>query len=101
MNEKIKTVSVTKFVLAALVAVLILNYILRIVFKLEGVPVTLGIAGGVAVLVASWFTNSTSRAPTQQERTRFLWLYSGILAFLFFALVFLASPPIQQGFLSF
>lgn len=91
MNDAMKSVSVMKFALGALAAVLALNIILRIVFKLEGVPVTIGIAIGVAGLVAGWFAKSINRAPTPQERSRFLWLYGGILALLFFALVFIAS----------
>jgi len=87
MNEMIKPVSVTKFTLVALIAVLILNFTLRIVFKLEGFPVTLGIAIGVAFLITRWFAKSANRGPTSQERSRFLWLYGGALALLFFALV--------------
>ena len=86
-----KPVSVMKFVLGALAAVILLNIIFRVALKFEGVPVTIAIAAGVAGLVAAWFAKSTSRSPTHQERSRFLWLYGGILALLFLSLVLLAS----------
>ena len=91
MTDEMKPVSVKKFVLGALVAVLVLNLILRLFIKLEGVPLTIGIAIGVAVLLAIWFSKSIGRAPTPQERSRFLWSYGGILALLFLVLVLLAS----------
>lgn len=91
MNETKKPVSVMKFVLGATLVVLTLNFVLRLVMKLEGVPVTVGIAASVAVLVATWFAKSTGRARTPQERSRFLWLYGGIVTLLFLALVLLAS----------
>jgi hypothetical protein len=89
--EDAKPVSVIKFAFGALAAVLALNLLLRVFLKLEGVPVTLGISISVAGLAAWWFAKSVGRAPTQQERSRFLWLYGGSLALLFLAVVLLAS----------
>ena len=91
MNEPIKPVSVLKFALGALAGVLVLNFILRILFKLEGVPITIAIAAAMAALLVGWFAKSTGRSPTPQERTRLLWLYGGMLALLFVALVLLVS----------
>jgi len=42
-------------------------------------PVTFAIGFGVAGLVALWFVAAVKRAPTQQERTRFLCWYGALL----------------------
>lgn len=91
MNELIKSISVLKFALGALAGVLVLNFILRVLFKFEGVPVTIAIAAAMAALLAGWFAKSAGRSPTPQERSRLLWLYGGMLALLFVALVLLVS----------
>lgn len=86
-----KPVSVTKFVVGTLAVVLVLNLVLWGLLGLGGVPVTLGVSIGVAGLAAWWFAKSVGRVPTRQERSRFLWLYSGILALPFIAIVLMAS----------
>lgn len=79
MNDT-SSVSVAKFVAAGLAAVLVLNILLRVVFKLPAMPVTMGIAAGVAALLSVWFAKSLGRIPTQRERSVFLWCYGGIIA---------------------
>lgn len=91
MNATNQTIPVGKFVLGALTAVVALNLVLRIGLKFSGVPVTIGIAGTVAWLVATWFAKSAKRAPTSNELSRFIWLYGGILAALSILIIALAS----------
>lgn len=75
----------------SLLAVAVLNLILRLGFRFEGVPVTIGIAAAVAFLSAGWFAKSIGRAPLPEERSRFLWLYGCGVALLFLAIVAIAS----------
>jgi len=71
---------VRPFLLALCAALLVLVLsVLRLVLKLEGMPVTFAIGFGVAGLVALWFVAAVKRAPTQQERTRFLCWYGALL----------------------
>jgi O-antigen/teichoic acid export membrane protein len=84
-------VSVTKFVVAALAAALVLNVVLRVVLGLGGVAVTMGVSIAVAAMTAGWFAKSVRRAPTRQERSRFLWVYAGLLAVPFVAVGVMAS----------
>lgn len=51
MNEATESTSVLKFALGAVAAVLVLNFILRIGLKLEGVPITIAIAAGLIILL--------------------------------------------------
>lgn len=91
MSKDIESVSVVKFVLVALLAALALNFVFRITLKFEGMPVTMGIAGGVAALIAMWFANSIKRTPTYQELSLFLWLYGGTIALACIGLVVFVS----------
>jgi hypothetical protein len=88
--------SMTKFVLGAIAAVAVLNFVFRLLVGLGGIPVTIGVSIGVAGLTAWWMARSLERDPTAQERSRFLWWYGGILALLFLALVLLASVSLKK-----
>lgn len=90
MNDT-KQISVLKFALSAVAAVIALNILMRIVFKLNGGSLNVAIGAGVASLIAYWFSQAVGRAPTSQERASFLWLYGGILAFLFISVTLLAT----------
>ena len=90
MND-IKELSVLKFALGAVAAVIALNILMRLVFKLHGVSLNVAVAAGVAGLAAYWFWQDVGRSPTPQERPRFLWIYGGILGFLFFFMTLLSS----------
>jgi hypothetical protein len=90
-NKSTKQVSILKFLLGALVAVIASNLIFRIVFKLVGGSLNVAIGVCVAGFVALWFLKSVGRAPTFQERSRFLWLYAGTIAFLSISEAFWAS----------
>jgi hypothetical protein len=83
-------VSVARFVAGALATALVLNLVLDTLFGFSGVPVTMGVAFFAAGLAAWWFARSVRRAPTRQERGRFLWSYGGIVALPFIAIAFLA-----------
>lgn len=60
--------------------VLVLNIVLRLMLKVEGMPVTMGNAFGVGGLVMMWFLFRLKRAPLPRERSRFLWTYAGLIA---------------------
>ena len=77
--------------LGAALLVLVLNIVLRIMVKLEGMPVTIGIAFGVGGLVAMWFLKVVKRPPTPQERTTFLWLYSALIILPYLGMFALGS----------
>lgn len=75
----------------AALAVLVMNVLLRVVLKLEGMYVTLGIAFGVGTLVMAWFLKVLKRAPSAAERTRFLWIYSALVVVPYLGLYLLGS----------
>jgi hypothetical protein len=77
-------------------AVLVLNVLLRLVFKLKGMPITMGIACGVAGLVMVWFLKVARRAPTASERSRFLWSYALLVLLPYLGLFAMASA--SRGF---
>ncbi|HEY0825970.1 MAG TPA: hypothetical protein VGD76_19440 [Ramlibacter sp.] len=76
--------------------VLGLNVLLRVVLKLQGMYVTLGIAFGTAALVMAWFLRVVGRAPTTRERNRFLWIYTALVVVPWLG-VFLATMA-SRGF---
>jgi hypothetical protein len=61
-------------------AVLTLNLVLRLVLKLEGMPVTIGISILVGGLFGLWFGRAARRPPSLQERRQLLWWYGGLIA---------------------
>lgn len=71
--------------------VLVLNVVLRLVLKLHGGGLTVGIAFGVAILVTMWFVKTVNRHPTPQERSRFVWTYAALVVLPSFAWLALAS----------
>jgi peptidoglycan biosynthesis protein MviN/MurJ (putative lipid II flippase) len=86
-----------KFVLGAIAAVIVLNFVFRLMVGLGGIPVTIGVSIGVAALTAWWMARSLGREPTPQERSRFLWWYGGILALLFLVLVLWVSASLRKA----
>jgi peptidoglycan biosynthesis protein MviN/MurJ (putative lipid II flippase) len=88
--------SMMKFVLGALAAVAVLNFVFRLMVGLGGIPVSIGVSIGVAGFTAWWIARSLGRDPTPQERRRFLRWYGGILALLFVVLVLLASTAAKK-----
>jgi hypothetical protein len=65
--------------LGAAFLVLLLNVLLRLAFKLQGTGVTVGIAFFTGGMVMTWFLHFARRAPSAQERSRFLWAYAGLI----------------------
>jgi peptidoglycan biosynthesis protein MviN/MurJ (putative lipid II flippase) len=88
--------SIAKFVLGAVAAVIVLNFVFRLMVGLGGIPVTIGVSIGVAALTAWWMARSLGREPAPQERSRFLRWYGGVLALLFLALVLWASVSVGK-----
>ena len=82
--------------ICAALLVLVLNVVLRLVLKLDGMPASIGIAFGVGGLVAFWFASARKRAPTSQERFRILWWYAGLIS-VPMLLLFLAGAA-SKGF---
>ncbi|MCL2523907.1 MAG: hypothetical protein FWF20_04995 [Betaproteobacteria bacterium] len=104
MND-IRSVSVARFVAAGLAAVLIFNILLLLAAiklntvdtMLNTIAATMGIAIGVAMAIATWFTKSLGRIPTKRECLIFLWCYGGIIALAFTVLVILVSLESQPS----
>lgn len=78
---------------AALV-VLALNIVLRVVLKLQGMSVTIGIAFGVGALVMLWFLHGLKRPPTPRERSTFLWAYSALIVVPYLGLFLLGAASV-------
>ena len=80
----------------AALLVLVLNVLLRLMLKLQGMPVTMGIAFSVGGLVWMWFLKYVKRSPTPQERSSFLWAFSALIVIPYLALFMLGS--VSRGF---
>ena len=98
------SVAVTRLALGGVVAVIVLNLLLRTFVKLGGLFTTVLIAALVAAGMTLWFSWRNRRAPLQGERRRLLALYGGILALLYLgllAMMALQDDPSQMGLLIF
>ncbi len=82
--------------LCAAFLVLGLNVLLRLVLKLQGMYVTIGIALGAAAFAMAWFLKVVGRAPTPQERGRYLWIYTALIVVPWLGLFFLGTA--SRGF---
>ena len=83
-------VSVAKFVAGGVVAALVVNLVIDVLFGTVEMGVTMVVAFLVAGIPAWWFAKSVGRAPTPQERSRFLWSYAAIIALPFIGIAALA-----------
>jgi drug/metabolite transporter (DMT)-like permease len=98
------SVAVTRLAIGGVVAVIVLNLLLRSFVKLGGVLSTLVVAAVVASGMALWFVWRHQRRPLQGERRRLLALYGGILALLYLgllAMMALQDEPSPMGLLIF
>ncbi|PKM25254.1 MAG: hypothetical protein CVV09_11025 [Gammaproteobacteria bacterium HGW-Gammaproteobacteria-13] len=98
------SVAVTHLALGGVVAVVVLNLLLRTFVKLGGLFTTVLIAALVAAGMTLWFSWRNRRAPLQGERRRLLALYGGILALLYLgllAMMALQDDPSPMGLLIF
>lgn len=98
------SVPVTRLALGGVVAVVVLNLLLRTFVKLGGLFTTVLIAALVAAGMTLWFSWRNRRAPLQGERRRLLALYGGILALLYLgllAMMALQDDPSPMGLLIF
>ncbi|MDP2748229.1 hypothetical protein [Pseudomonas sp.] len=98
------SVPLTRLALGGVVAVVMLNLLLRTFVKLGGPLTTLLIASAVAGGMALWFSWRHQRRPLQGERRRLLALYGGILALLYLgllAMMALQDDPSPMGLLIF
>jgi len=85
-----KLISPLKLSIGAAIGVVAFNVIARVLLKFEGASVTIVIAGVVPVLVLLWLVKVTRQKPTDGEASRFVVLYSAILAGLSIVAVLLA-----------
>jgi len=98
------SVPVTRLALGGVVAVIVLNLLLRTFVKLGGLLTTVLIAALVAAGMTLWFSWRNRRAPLQGERRRLLALYGGVLALLYLgllAMMALQDDPSPMGLLIF
>ena len=104
MNQSNASVPVTHLAIGGVIAVVVLNLLLRSLVKLGGPLTTLLIATTVAGGMALWFVWRHQRRPLQGERRRLLALYGGILALLYLgllAMMALQDEPSPMGLLIF
>lgn len=98
------SVAVTRLALGGVVAVILLNLLLRTFVKLGGLLTTVLIAALVAAGMTLWFSWRNRRAPLQGERRRLVALYGGILALLYLGLLAMMAwkdDPSPMGLLIF
>ncbi|MDR7023203.1 hypothetical protein SAMN05216370_0968 [Pseudomonas peli] len=98
------SVAVTRLALGGVVAVIVLNLLLRTFVKLGGLLTTVLIAALVAAGMTLWFSWRNRRAPLQGERRRLVALYGGILALLYLGLLAMMAwkdDPSPMGLLIF
>jgi peptidoglycan biosynthesis protein MviN/MurJ (putative lipid II flippase) len=104
MNQPSASVPVTHLAIGGVIAVILLNLLLRTFVKLGGPLTTLLIASAVAGGMALWFIWRNQRRPLQGERRRLLALYGGILALLYLgllAMMWLQDDPSPMGLVIF
>lgn len=97
-------VAVSRLALSGVVAVIVLNLLLRTLSKLGGELSTLLVAATVAGGMALWFAIQHRRAPMLGERLRLLGVYAGVLALLYLGLLALMAfkdNPSPMGLLLF
>lgn len=98
------SVAVTRLALGGVLAVIVLNLLLRTFVKLGGLLTTVLIAALVAAGMTLWFSWRNRRAPLQGERRRLVALYGGILALLYLWLLAMMAwkdDPSPMGLLIF
>lgn len=98
------SVAVTRLALGGVLAVIVLNLLLRTFVKLGGLLTTVLIAALVAAGMTLWFSWRNRRAPLQGERRRLVALYGGILALLYLGLLAMMAwkdDPSPMGLLIF
>lgn len=98
------SVAATRLALGGVLAVIVLNLLLRTFVKLGGLLTTVLIAALVASGMTLWFTWRNRRAPLQGERRRLVALYGGILALLYLGLLAMMAwkdDPSPMGLLIF
>jgi drug/metabolite transporter (DMT)-like permease len=85
---------------AGVIAVIMLNLLLRTFVRLGGVFTTLLIAAAIAAGLALVFHWRQGRAPSSTERWRFTLLYGGVLGLLYLGLLgmmYLQDTPSPMG----
>jgi drug/metabolite transporter (DMT)-like permease len=100
----VQSVAVTRLAISGVLAVIVLNLLLRTFVKLGGLLTTALIATLVAAGMTLWFVWRNQRAPLQGERRRLVALYGGILALLYLgllAMMALQDEPSPMGLLIF
>lgn len=93
-------IPLTHLALAGVLAVVLLNLLLRSFVRLGGLPTTLLVAAAVPTAMALCFAWRNRRAPSPGERRRLLWLYGGTLGLLYLgllALMALKDAPSPMG----
>jgi peptidoglycan biosynthesis protein MviN/MurJ (putative lipid II flippase) len=94
--------SITRLAIGGVVAVIVLNLLVRSFVKLGGVLSTLLVAAVVAAGMALWFYLQHKRRPLPSERRRLIAVYGGTLALLYLGLLgmmWLKDEPGAMGLL--
>lgn len=98
------SVPMIRYALGGVVAVVLLNTLLRTWMKVGGIVATLLVATCVAAAMALCFAWRTRRAPLKGERRRLVFLYGGTLGLLYLgllAMMALQDEPSPMGMLLF
>jgi drug/metabolite transporter (DMT)-like permease len=85
--------------IGGVVAVIVLNLLVRTFSKLGGVLSTLLVATVVASGMALWFYLQHKRRPLPSERRRLIAMYGGILALLYLSLLGMMWLKDEPGFM--
>jgi drug/metabolite transporter (DMT)-like permease len=97
LTSPVARVPVTRLALSGVVAVIVLNVLVRSLSKLGGELSTLLVASTVAAGMALWFFIQQRRAPMPSERLRLLGVYAGVLALLYLGLLGLMAIKDQPS----
>lgn len=78
----------TRIIIVAVTGIILFflaNYLFRFLLGITGPVVSLILAALIALYMAFSLAKTLGRAPTKEERARFLWIYGGFIGALFAA----------------
>lgn len=80
-----ETARITIVAVTGIILFFLANYLFRFLLGMTGPLVSLILAALLALYMAFSLAKTLERAPTKEERARFLWIYGGFIGALFAA----------------